>query len=161
MRTVLQALIVTLAAASLSYSQAQKKTQAPAKRHDLDSRQKLQLLSIGAVDPNALVQAVAAESAKQKVAKSKAKANATSSAEPSDVSEFQTVSHGSNPGTPDLVLPDKSSSKAKLKNIHGEVYGGLAPGISSSNEVSGAAGATSKNGKTSIFIQTNHASNPE
>lgn len=39
------------------------------------------------------------------------------------------------------------------KNIHGEAYGGLDPANTGTHQAGGAAGATSKSGRTSVYIQ--------
>jgi hypothetical protein len=47
----------------------------------------------------------------------------------------------------------RPSVKHTKKNIHGEAYGGLDPASSGTHQGGGAAGATSKSGKTSVYIQ--------
>ena len=51
----------------------------------------------------------------------------------------------------------KSPKKAALKDVHGNLYGALGP---EGHEAGGAAGATSQGGKTSVYVQTEHAQEP-
>jgi len=47
----------------------------------------------------------------------------------------------------------KPSVKRPKKNIHGEAYGGMDARGSGTHQAGGAVGATSKSGKTSVFVQ--------
>jgi hypothetical protein len=51
----------------------------------------------------------------------------------------------------------KPSVKHTKKNIHGEAYGGIDPGNSGTHQAGGAVGATSKSGKTSVYVQGDQA----
>jgi hypothetical protein len=74
----------------------------------------------------------------------------------SDVVELQSVSHAA--GTLDPFLVDqKDHSKSPLKNVHGDLYGATDSGALGGNQVDGAVGATTKSGKTSVYVQTDHA----
>jgi hypothetical protein len=161
MRIGLHTLILVLVVAPLGYSQASKKSPAPAKAHKLTSAKKLELLSIGAISPKALIQAPlsTARAANKKGDKDTTRRSVTLSTQGSGVSEFQAVPQGFNIANRDLVLTGESSTKSRLKNIHGEVDGALAQGVAGSNQISAAAGATSKSGKTSIFIRADHTTN--
>lgn len=51
-----------------------------------------------------------------------------------------------------------TSSKGKFfRDVHGEAYGALAPGLDGGHAAGAAVGASSKAGKTHIFIETNHS----
>ena len=156
-------LVVGAVAASLSYSQAQKKTQAPPRAPDSNSAKHLKLLSVGAINLKQFAETprASAPSSNQTHAKGKAKAGIARSTAGSGVSELQVVPEGFAGSGGALVLPTKNSSKAPLKDIHGQVDGALGSGAVTSNQINAAAGATSKSGKTSIFIQTNHATAQE
>lgn len=52
-----------------------------------------------------------------------------------------------------LVLPKGSKKK---KNIHGEVYGTAAAQGAGAQGGGGAVGATSKSGKTSVYVESEH-----
>lgn len=56
-----------------------------------------------------------------------------------------------------VVAASKDSKDSLLKNIHGDLYGSTAAGIAGNNAEGGAVGATSKGGKTSIYVQTNRS----
>lgn len=75
------------------------------------------------------------------------------------------------PGTPDSSAVDefkpgsavdsagdavvvKESKKSAAKNIHGTAYGGLDPTARGNHETGGSVGATSKGGKTSVYVET-------
>jgi hypothetical protein len=185
MRTVLSTLLVALVAVAAGYSQSgkaapeatraagrlkahastqvQRGSTVTTKDRALSAQQKLKLLSIGAVSPNELTQIprANAQSSKQKPANLKTKQRRAASAEDSSVSEFQAVSQGFGSSPAALALPANGSKKSRLKNVHGEVDGALGSGIVGGNQIGAAAGATSKSGKTSIFVQTNHATTQE
>jgi len=48
--------------------------------------------------------------------------------------------------------------KLPFKSVHGSVYGALAPNGSRSHETAGEVGATSKGGKTSVYVQSDRSS---
>ena len=74
------------------------------------------------------------------------------------------VAHGSpveefhSAGTaPDaIVAASKSSKDSALKNLHGTAYGALGS-ANSDHRAGGSAGATSKKGKASIYLETNQS----
>jgi hypothetical protein len=126
------------------------------KRRTLSPEQKLKLLSVGAVNPSEFSQSfpVKTQSSNQKPESNELKRH---QADASGVAEFQAVSQAPDSPAGALVLRPEGSKKSALKKIHGEVDGALASGIVGGNQVGAAVGATSKSGKTSIFVQTNHA----
>lgn len=74
----------------------------------------------------------------------------------SGVVELQSASSGRLNGSRAVVSP-KKDSKDSLKNVHGDLYGSTAGGIAGNNTESGAVGATSKGGKTSVYVQSDHS----
>jgi hypothetical protein len=138
--------------------EAQKGSKVSPKRARVNSAKKLQLISVGVPDPKGISESLPLleQSLGLKASTASAKAQAGPSTANAVVSEFQTVSHNFGASSGALVLPSNGSSKSALKSIHGEVDDALAPGSGGANQVGGAVGATSKSGKTSIFLQTNH-----
>jgi hypothetical protein len=70
----------------------------------------------------------------------------------SDVVEFKPAPAAAK-GDDSVVVKNSSDSK-KLKNVHGEAYGAAGAG---SHREGGAAGATSKGGKTAVYVETDHS----
>ena len=62
------------------------------------------------------------------------------------------------PGRPvdstDDAVVVKGSKKSAGKNVHGTAYGSLDPTARGNRETGGSAGATSKGGKTSVYVET-------
>lgn len=128
------------------------------KDRTLSPENKLKLLSVGAVIPKDLTEApcLSSQCSGKKRVKGTAKHSRVRTSRPSGVSEFQAVSGDFESPSGAPVLRSNSSKTSALRNIHGEADGALASGIVG-NQVGAAAGATSKSGKVSIFVQTNHA----
>jgi hypothetical protein len=85
----------------------------------------------------------------------KSSASAAAGSEDSAVMEFhpadaQTAASASE------VAASKKSKRSVLKGVHGGAYGSTAPG-SSNHQVGGSAGATSRSGKTSVYVETNQS----
>jgi hypothetical protein len=139
-------------------SGAQKPNKLSPKVAAVNSPTKLQLMSISAVSLKALAESlpVAGQSGGQKSPRGNVKAATKASSEDSGVSEFEAVSGDSGGSGGMLAIPSSGSRKSALKDIHGEVDGALGQGSVGANQIGGAVGATSKSGKTSIFLQTNH-----
>jgi hypothetical protein len=57
-------------------------------------------------------------------------------------------------GSTDEVFVSKESKKSAGKNIHGTAYGSLDPTARGNHQTSGSVGATSKGGKTSVYVET-------
>jgi hypothetical protein len=70
-----------------------------------------------------------------------------------DVLEF----HADSPGAQDSAgaAITKESNKPALKSVHGDAYG--ASGSHGDKRTGGAVGATSKSGKASIYVETDHS----
>jgi cytoskeletal protein RodZ len=68
----------------------------------------------------------------------------------SEVTEFHPATPGEkNPGAEPTT--EKPAKKSATKNIHGSVYGA---GGAQGSGVGGAAGTTTKNGKTSVYVES-------
>jgi hypothetical protein len=124
----------------------------------LSSATKLKLMSIGTIRLKKISETVPlpATFSKGKVAKDRLKPGTTPSTADLGISEFQTVSNGFGVSSGGLAVPSSRSKGSILKSIHGELDGEVAPGRFGANQVDGAAGGTSKSGKTSIFLQASH-----
>lgn len=94
----------------------------------------------------------AVRNAAQKKAGTSAAEDAPSESDDSAVTELR-------PGaqTPEASSAEspKISKKSSSRNIHGSVYG--ASGGESTRRSGGSVGATSKNGKTSVYVETNRS----
>lgn len=105
----------------------------------------LKLLGLAPVNPTAL-----AKTLQPPAAKPSPKTSATAD---STVTEFQ-VASGTGQSHSGIAL--KNSKRPILKDVHGEAYRALAPGLDGGRAAGAAVGASSKGGKTHVFIETNH-----
>jgi hypothetical protein len=55
------------------------------------------------------------------------------------------------------VVTQKTAQKGILKNIHGSAYGAMDAKNHGTNAEGGAVGASSKSGKSAIYVETNRA----
>jgi len=97
----------------------------------------------------------AVKGAAQKKAGARAPNEAASEPADSAVTEFHPVTE--TPETSGSADPAKTSKKPASKNIHGSVHGGLGPGGDGAERAGGAVGASSKSGKSSIYVETNRS----
>jgi hypothetical protein len=95
----------------------------------------------------------AIQSAAQKEAKKSSKDE--KDAADSGVLEFHAGAIDSNTGN--AVVAPSGSKRVPLKNIHGTVFGSADSHALGTHGAGGAVGATSKSGKSSIYIETDHA----
>jgi hypothetical protein len=94
----------------------------------------------------------AARQAIQQQSPDRAAKDSSIAAGESDVVEFK-------PAPPiakddDSVVVRNSGDSKKLKKVHGEAYGAAGAG---SHREGGAVGATSKGGKTAVYVETDHS----
>jgi hypothetical protein len=126
-------------------------------------KQKISLLDVTRVSTADALKAVAAKQTGSTAKSQKGLAVAGNSKTPlseSGVIELQPAGGGSAVGGKLLVVTPQDSKGSFLKNVHGDLYGSTIAGASGNNVESGAVGATSKGGKTSVYIQTDHAQGP-
>ena len=57
---------------------------------------------------------------------------------------------------PSIPVATAAKEKSILKNIHGEAYGSAGPGITG-HAAGASVGGTSKSGKTSVYVETDHS----
>ena len=98
--------------------------------------------------------AAAVSAAKQKANKAASEKNRKGSSS-EDILEFR-------PTTPDSAasggtVVSKGSKKGPLKGVHGTVYGSTDSKVTGTHNAGGALGASSKSGKTSIYVETDHS----
>lgn len=121
----------------------------PAGRQDATSKDakaaNLRLIGIAPVNPMALAKTI-----RPPATKSSPKVGDGAH---SSVTEFQVVS-GS---TQEDATAARKSKRKFLKDVHGEAYGALAPGLDGGHAAGAAVGASSKSGKTHVFIETDHS----
>ncbi|HUY13053.1 MAG TPA: hypothetical protein VMX16_05375 [Terriglobia bacterium] len=122
---------------------------------------KITLLEVTRVSTSGALKAAAATKQTDPTAKSHNLLEGVAASKPADansgVVELQSAAPGSLSGGGPLVVPTKDSKDSLLKNIHGDVYGSTAAGVAGNNAEDGAVGATSKGGKTSVYVQTDHS----
>ena len=82
------------------------------------------------------------------------KPNATGAGQPdsSAVVEFQPAPHDA--ATDVVVVTSKDSKQSVVKNVHGSVEGLLDPNHPGNHQAAASAGASSKSGKTSVYVET-------
>ena len=70
------------------------------------------------------------------------------------VVEFQPAPSGSGAASSGTVIEDPAQSKSPLKRVHGDLYGVAG---ADSHAAGGSVGASSRSGKTSVYIQSDQA----
>lgn len=104
------------------------------------------------VDATRVSTDAAAQSAIKKETQQSTASKKSKDANDSVVFEFRPAAPNSESGDA-LVLPKGSKKK---KNIHGEVFGTAAAQGAGAQGGGGAVGATSKSGKTSVYVESEH-----
>lgn len=74
-----------------------------------------------------------------------------------DVSEIQPVAKTGGGSDDALRLPTEESKKSPLKDVHGSVYGTLDSGGSGNGGTGANIGASTKNKKAHIYVETNRS----
>lgn len=136
------------AAASTSASTGQRHETA------VEPQKTLTLSVVTRVDTDGVARRAAQSMAGAHAKASKAKVDGKKSAETPDVVEFQPGDSDASAATKPIVAADRKDRKAPLKNIHGSVYGAAGAG---GHEDAGSVGATSRSGKTSVYVETDQA----
>ncbi len=125
---------------------------------------KITLLDATRVSTAGALKAAAAAKQPDPTAKSHNLLEGVAASKPSDansgVVELQSAAPGSLAADKPWVERRTDSKDSLLKNIHGDVYGSTAAGVAGNNAEDGAVGATSKGGKTSVYVQTDHSQGP-
>lgn len=116
---------------------------------------KLDLAGAARVSAQEATRGAAADLAK-KAGKSDPSIAGASRTEDSAVIEFRPVASEQSGGAA-VQASSKDSKKSILKNIHGSAYGSLDPGNRGNHESAASVGATSKSGKTSVYIEGDHS----
>ncbi len=75
----------------------------------------------------------------------------------SDVLEFRPAAPTDNGTSGVITLPSKDSKKSAVKNVHGTVYGSANAQGAGNRRTGGAVGASSKSGKTSVYVETDQS----
>jgi hypothetical protein len=142
-RTVALMLAYVLVAATCLL--AQNAPQKPAPAESAKPEKKLVLTDAVRVSTKEAVTSAAEREAKKGTSDVKPKES------PSDaVTEFRVADPGTTSNSNTVVTKEKSSAR----QIHGEIKGGLG---TMGSEESGKVGTNSKSGKTSIYVETDHA----
>ncbi len=96
----------------------------------------------------------AVKSAAQKKAGTSAAEDAPSESDDSAVTELHPAAQ-----TPEASSAEspKTIKKSSSRNIHGSVYGASGSGGGSTRKSGGSVGASSKSGKTSVYVETNRS----
>lgn len=103
---------------------------------------------------------VSTEEAVRSTAQAEAKKRAAKDGSPAEspdaaVLEFKPADQDSARGA--VVAPSKDSKKSALKRVHGAAYGSLNPDHPGNHEAAASVGATSKSGKSSIYVETDRS----
>ncbi len=98
---------------------------------------------------------VASSAARDKSRKDTEQGAVSESAEPA-VLEFQPASPSARTAS-DSTKAVKDSGKSASKKAHGEVYGSLDPKNAGDRASGASVGATSRTGKTSVYVETNQS----
>ena len=99
----------------------------------------------------------AVKSAAQKKAGTSAAEDAPSESDDSAVTELHPAAQ--TPEQPDAASAEspKTIKKSSSRNIHGSVYGASGSGGATTRGSGGSVGASSKSGKTSVYVETNRS----
>lgn len=119
------------------------------------SESKPSLLDAARVSTEDARRGAAAGLANQDKAKAAVAKPSTLATEDSPVLEFHPAQATAAPSAPAIAV-SKNSKKSPLKDLHGTAYGSTAAGTSN-HHVGGSAGATSKSGKTSVYVETDQS----
>jgi hypothetical protein len=143
-------LAMVLAVAALGAAQAPQQTPAeqsqkkPVKASDKPSSKKPSLAGAARVSTNAALEDAAKQAAKKPDgAKEDPSGEAVVELRPAEAEAATSTS----------VKPESQKSK-KAKDVHGTVFGATDAKKAGSRRTGGAAGATSKSGKTSVYVET-------
>ncbi len=137
-------LVMTLVWALPSAAQEDKAPR-PKKEPAVQAQKKPVLVNATRVSTDAAARSAAKEETEKPAAARKTKDSGESA-----VLEFKPA--GPNAGSGEVVVLPKDSKKKK--NIHGEVYGTTGAQAAGTQGGGGAVGATSKSGKTSVYVET-------
>lgn len=80
--------------------------------------------------------------------------------EPQDASVLELRPAAEAAGSGGAGVAPKSSKKAPLKDVHGRVYGSSDAKNPGTHRTGGAVGASSKSGKTSVYVETEGSRTP-
>jgi hypothetical protein len=148
---VLVAAFSLLASAALPQSQAPQNpsADAPARQSPAPKADKKRLLE----EATRVSTSEAAKSAAQEETAKHAASETSEGSSASDVLELQRAARSS-AAARTVVAPPKDSKKSVAKNVHGTVYGSADPQATGNRRKGGAVGASSKSGKSSIYVET-------
>ncbi len=130
-----------------AYSGAAQGDKAPGAKKPPEPQNRPVLVNATRVSTDATARSAAKEEARQSAAETR-----TKDSNQSAVTEFKPA--GPNDGSGEVVVLPKDSKKKK--NIHGEVFGTTSAQGAGTQGGGGAVGATSKGGKTSVYVETEH-----
>jgi hypothetical protein len=134
-----------------SGSAATSETQQPSKKK---SDKKLSLADVTRVSTAEAAKNAAKESTKDNSKDQDVLKSADGNGQ-SGVLEFQPATVG-DPSTSPAAHPE-ATKKHALSKVHGEAYGALDPKNTGTHRTGGAVGATTKSGKTSVYVETNQS----
>lgn len=104
---------------------------------------------------------VSTDEAAHSAARKKAEGNAGSetSDQPADsaVTEFHPAARTSGASSEADAGPSKGPKRSLTKNLHGTVYGARGTGHDGDHKAGASVGASSKSGKTNIYVETNRS----
>jgi len=68
--------------------------------------------------------------------------------------ELRPLAQGAEVSSEAVAIPSRGSRKSPLKNVHGTVYGSVDPKNKGTHRAGASVGATSKSGKSGIYVET-------
>lgn len=96
----------------------------------------------------------AARSAAHKQARKTAEEEVAEKSSESDVVELRPARENAESPGGAVVVPQKDSKKSALSKVHGTVHGSADPRNSGSRRTGASVGASSKSGKTAVYVET-------
>ena len=97
----------------------------------------------------------AVKGAAQKKAEPNAKDEAAGESTDSAVTEFHPADQKPETSSAASAESPETSKKSPSRNLHGSVYGASGAGGEGARRTGGSVGASSKSGKTSVYVETN------
>jgi hypothetical protein len=144
------AVCLLIGAAAISQDSAKKGPDSPNAKGSVSSTDKKPALA----QATRVSTDEAMRSAAQKQAKKATDEETPDKTPEPDVLEFRPAAKGAESSGGAVVVPQKDSKKSALSNVHGTVHGSLDPKGSGAQRTGASVGASSKSGKTAVYVET-------
>jgi hypothetical protein len=143
------ALCLLMPVASTPQDTAKKSSETPSPKSSASTEKKPALAEVTRVST-----AEATRSAAQKQAKKTAEEEAAEKPAEPDVLELRPAPESTESSGGAVVVPSKNSKKSVPGNVHGTVHGSLDSKNTGTHRTGASVGASSKSGKTAIYVET-------